>query len=326
MNDLSSTTGDLAAKALDTMAEDGSAGDVEVLVVEDDPEIGKFFQMKLAHPRRTIFVAETMKSAVQILEERDIALILLDLTLPDADGRSFLKRVRDNPRTSMVPVIVVSARRGPMTKSDCFDLGADEYFEKPVLAEVLVSAVAAKIRRAAELARRARNDVLTGALNRQAFLDAFHRTRALCFRNQTPMALAILDMDRFKAINDRFGHPVGDQVLIRSAQVIAQALRRSDVVGRWGGDEFVVLFPDTDSAGARRALDNVSQALREEPIQAEGRPLRLSFSAGIVDVNSDLPPEEVVAQADRHLYQAKAEKGRRIAHEELQDGSLVEKH
>src|SRR5262245_12794323 len=105
---------------------------VEILIVEDDPEIGRFFQMKLAHPARSIFVAQTVGRAVEIIDEQDISLILLDLTLPDADGRSFLRRVRENQRTATVPIIVVSGRRGPMTKTECFELGADEYFEKPV--------------------------------------------------------------------------------------------------------------------------------------------------------------------------------------------------
>ena len=105
------------------------------------PEIGHFYEMKLTSPSRAIFIAQTMKEAARILEERDITLILLDLTLPDADGRSFLHRVRQNPRTSMVPIIVVSARRGPVSMSECFDLGADEYFEKPVHPDVLAAAL-----------------------------------------------------------------------------------------------------------------------------------------------------------------------------------------
>src|SRR5260370_41750133 len=129
--------------------------------------------MKLADPSRASFIAQTMKEAAQILDERDITLILLDLTLPDADGRTFLHRVRANPRTSTVPIIVVSARRGPVSMSECFDLGADEYFEKPVHPEVLVAAVAGKLKRGAEMSRRAHHDVLTGAINRHAFPDIF---------------------------------------------------------------------------------------------------------------------------------------------------------
>jgi diguanylate cyclase (GGDEF)-like protein len=123
------------------------------------------------------------------------------------------------------------------------------------------------------------------------------------------LALAILDMDRFKAINDQFGHPQGDRVLYRAAQIIELALRRSDVVGRWGGDEFVVLLPDTDKEGAQSALDNVRRALHEESIQVADQTLRLSFSAGVVNVREDVSLDDAVAEADRFLYQAKAQRG-----------------
>jgi diguanylate cyclase (GGDEF)-like protein len=297
----------------------------EILILEDDPEIGRFYQMKLASPVRTIFIAQTMKAADQILDEHEITLILLDLTLPDADGRSFLHRVRANPRTSTVPIIVVSARRGPVSISECFDLGADEYFEKPIHPEVLVAAVAGKLKRDAELARRSRHDVLTGALNRLAFQDVFCRVQAISRRGMSPLALAILDLDRFKLINDKLGHPLGDQVLIRAAQVITRSLRRSDVVGRWGGDEFVVLMPDTDCNGARLALEAVRRALRDESIHGSEEEFRLSFSAGVVNVTGGVTLDEAVADADRLLYLAKAEKGRTFTDDKKTSGHPVEK-
>src|SRR5260370_7130356 len=110
---------------------DGSKNRDEILILEDDPEIGHFYEMKLTSPSRAIFIAQTMKEAARILEERDITLILLDLTLPDADGRSFLHRVRQNPRTTTVPIIVVSPRRGPVTMPECFPFRPYAYFENP---------------------------------------------------------------------------------------------------------------------------------------------------------------------------------------------------
>jgi diguanylate cyclase (GGDEF)-like protein len=289
---------------------DGRKDRDEILILEDDPEVGRFYEMKLTSPSRAIFIAQTMKDAAQILEERDITLILLDLTLPDADGRSFLHRVRQNPRTTTVPIIVVSARRGPVSVSECFDLGADEYFEKPVHPDVLAAAVGAKLKRDAEMSRRTRHDVLTGALNRIAFQDVFSRVQAISRRSISPLALAILDLDRFKSVNDQFGHPQGDQVLIKAARIITRALRRSDVIGRWGGDEFVVLLPDTDSTGARHALETVARALRENSFQIQDREIPLSFSAGIVEVSGNVSLDEAIAEADRLLYQIKADKAR----------------
>ena len=306
MIDLESTSNVHGPEAALTGIKDNPT--VEILILEDDPDVGRLYQMKLAHPTRTIFVAPTMALAAEILDEHDIGLILLDLTLPDADGRDFLRRVRENPRTSTVPIIVVSARRGSVSQIECFDLGADEYFEKPVLPEILVASVGAKLCRMAELARRSRHDVLTGVLNRFALHEAFGRAQALSRRNQSPLTLSILDFDRFKWINDQFGHPLGDRVLIRAAQLIAQTLRRSDVIARWGGDEFVVLLPDTDRPGAERALEKVARVVQEEAFQTGGGELRLSFSAGVVDVAPVVSLDVVITEADRLLYLAKVAK------------------
>jgi len=139
----------------------------------------------------------------------------------------------------------------------------------------------------------------------------FRRTQALSRPARSSLALAILDLDKFKSINDMFGHPLGDRVLIRAAQIITRALRRSDVVGRWGGDEFVVLLPETDCAGAHRALETVRRALWEDSFEIAGPALKLSFSAGVVDVSEVASLDDTVAEADRLLYQAKAEKGAR---------------
>ena len=163
MNELNPGCGERPTNTSDATKDwDREKSTFEILVVEDDPEIGRYFQMKLAHGTRTIFVAQTTKLGAEILDEHNIALILLDLTLPDADGRSFLRRVRENPQTATVPIIVVSGRRGPVTKAECFELGADEFFEKPVPMEVLAAAVGAKLKRAAQLDQRDRHDVLTG--------------------------------------------------------------------------------------------------------------------------------------------------------------------
>ncbi len=300
-------------KILRRIVANGETRKVEILVVEDDPEIGHFLQLQLSSPSRIVLTAPTIEAAERVLEEHDLALVLLDLTLPDKDGRNFLIHVRESPRTAALPVIVVSGRRGTLPKAECFALGADEYFEKPVQPEVLSAAVAAKIQRAAELSRQARRDDLTGLLNRLAFKEAFLRAQALCRRNGSSLALALIDFDRFKAINDTYGHASGDRVLRGAAQAIVRSLRQSDVVGRWGGDEFVALFPETDGRGVVRALEKALELLQAEPLPiTDGRSIRVSFSAGVAEVGGTVSLDEAVALADRLLYQAKANPGPRI--------------
>jgi diguanylate cyclase (GGDEF)-like protein len=306
-------------EVLRRMVSSGEPGKVEILVVEDDPEISHFLELELASPNRAVLTATTSEAAERVLEVHDVALVLLDLTLPDKDGRNFLIHVRESPRTAGLPVIVVSGRRGTLPKAECFALGADEYFEKPVQPEVLSAAVAAKIQRAAGLSRQARRDDLTGLLNRFAFKEAFLRAQALGRRNGTSLTLALIDFDRFKSINDTYGHALGDRVLRRAAQAIVGSLRQSDVLGRWGGDEFVALFPETDGRGTVRALEKALETIQAEPIPlGDGRTVRIAFSAGVTEAAGTVSLDEAVARADQLLYRVKADGGPRIRAAETQ--------
>jgi two-component system, cell cycle response regulator len=279
---------------------------VAVLVIEDDPDISFMLQTALAASNREILVAETAAQAEAILVEREVSLIVLDLALPDSDGRDLLVRLRERPATAALPIIVLTAQGGPQPTTECLALGADDYFEKPFDPIALSLAISAKLQRSAELIRESRQDLLTGLPNRAAFGEAFERARLLAARLKQPLALAIMDLDGFKFVNDRYGHIAGDEILRRAAAIIASSLRKSDLLARWGGDEFVALFPNTDPAGAALALDKARVALRSERLAApDGDPLEIGLSGGVADVDVNARVEDAVAEADRFLYLAK---------------------
>lgn len=153
-------------------------------------------------------------------------------------------------------------------------------------------------------------DSLTGLPVRRAFLRAFHRELAVTRRYGTPMAIAILDLDHFKHVNDTYGHPVGDLVLKTFARVLQTSVRTSDVLGRWGGEEFVVVMPNTDANGAVTLLDKVRLAIEQERFLPPAEALIQTMSAGVTIVDVDHPThgdnaEAIVGQADLALYEAK---------------------
>jgi diguanylate cyclase (GGDEF)-like protein len=206
-----------------------------------------------------------------------------------------------------VPVIVLSGISGPQPKTECFALGADAYFEKPIAPEVLKAAVSARLHRSVEHRREARQDALTGLPNRAAFCEGFLRASALASRKQEPASLALLDFDLLKRINDHLGHVAGDAALRHAARAFAEALRRSDFLARWGGDEFALLLPNTNLMGARFALDKMFATLAASPFRTfDGRPVPLSFSAGLISVPPGAAVERAIAEADRYLYLAKS--------------------
>jgi diguanylate cyclase (GGDEF)-like protein len=197
---------------------------------------------------------------------------------------------------------------GAQPKTECFALGADAYYEKPFEVETICAAVSAWLYRTEGNLRESRRDHLTGLPNRAAFREAFARTLSLAGRRGEPVSAAILDLDRFKYVNDTFGHAAGDEVLRRAAAVLTGALRKSDLLARWGGEEFVALFPNTALEGAGMAVRKALEALSAQKFQAPGgRSFHVTFSAGVTEVVPAWSVEESIAEADRFLYMAKAQ-------------------
>jgi diguanylate cyclase (GGDEF)-like protein len=160
-----------------------------------------------------------------------------------------------------------------------------------------------------EVGEHASHDPLTGAMNRRGINEVFAREAARARRSGQPLALALIDLDDFKAINDRHGHAVGDAALIHLTQVLAATLRPTDLCCRWGGEEFVVLMPGADRAAAKRALARVQKAIVVQPMST---PVTLAFSAGVVLSQNDESLEQMLLRADRAVYRAKSAGKRRI--------------
>ena len=296
----------LLIDTLRAVVERGSEERCSILIVEDDVDLAQFTKTLLAGPGRDIHLAHTGAQAQAILERHDISLILLDLILPDMDGRNLLAKLRERVATAVVPIIVMTVKSAAQARAECLALGADEYFEKPVDPDVLQLAVLGRLRTGSDLLREFRRDPLTGMPNRAAFHEAFERARYVASVAAEPLSVAMIDIDHFQIVNDSCGRSVGDQVLRRVAAVIAQSLRGSDMVARWSGEEFAVMFPTTDPAGAAQGLNKALQALRAESFPAgEGRSLQITFSAGIAPVLEGMSVEDALTEAERHLYLAK---------------------
>jgi two-component system, cell cycle response regulator len=277
-----------------------------ILIIEHDAQMCRLLETILSGSDREVVALGTAGEALAALEDRQFALIILDLTLPDTDGRNFLLLLRERSATAGVPVIVLSGISGSQPKTECFALGADAYFEKPLAPEVLKAAVSARLHKSVEHRREARQDVLTGLPNRASFCEAFQRAVAMAARKKEAASLALLDFDLLKRINDHLGHVAGDAALRHAARAFSNALRRSDLLARWGGDEFALLLPNTNLQGARFAMEKMFSSLAASPFRTQdGRPVPLSFSAGLVSVPSEAGVERVMAEADRYLYLAK---------------------
>lgn len=277
-----------------------------ILIVDDDESITKLFSSALSSEGYRILIATTGTEADQFLEIESISLVLLDLFLPDVDGRNVLVKIRKHARTSRVPILIITGHNSLATQKECLTLGADDLIEKPLEISKVVTLIQRRLSSAREADREARRDLLTGLPNRAALHEAFQPMAAQTHRLNLPLSIAILDLDLFKSINDTFGHPAGDLVLQSFARIERESLRASDVFGRWGGEEFVVLMPETDLTGAQTALEKSLAAFRAQTIDFQGSSLpSMSFSGGVVIAAPHDSLDSAVAAADRLLYRAK---------------------
>lgn len=309
---------ELSAEAIDGMigqlraARSANGGKAAILIVEDDRLTARVLADVLASPERTVLIAASAAEATRMIRAHDVAMILLDLVLPDGDGRDLLTQIRTTPATRIVPVIVITARTDELSHAECFALGADALLAKPVQPSTLQAAVSAQLAHAAERRLEGRVDGLTMLPNRTAFMDALGRAAPLALRNHQPLSAAMIDLDHFKSVNDTHGHAMGDQVLQTVAQTIAGALRTSDLVARWGGEEMCVFMADTTAAGGVRALSKALDAVRKLEFRSESGVFSITFSAGIAPLPRGGTVEELLAEADRLLYIAKTSGRNRI--------------
>ncbi len=274
-----------------------------ILVVDDEPDIRRVVLAKLRAAGYAVEMACDGAEALRIMEQDPHDVVLLDVMMPEMSGIEVCRRLRDDPRHKDVYVIMVTAK-GQVDDRVCgLDAGADDYVAKPFDLDELLARIRAGERRheeAKELKEQAIRDGLTGLYAKQvfwAFLEKeFYRAR----RYDYPMALIVLDLDKFKAVNDAHGHLVGDEVLKGLAHVLEACMRRSDIAVRFGGDEFVLLLPQTGGEGARILAERIREAVEARPADADGHPIAYSVSLGVTatDVAHVETPEDLFALAD----------------------------
>jgi diguanylate cyclase (GGDEF)-like protein len=277
-----------------------------ILCVEDDVVAQQLITHRLAGSGLEIHMAATLAEAERYLVEYEISLILLDLGLPDGDGRDLLLRLRENPATTAIPVIVLSSKEGHQAQMECLALGANNFISKPIDPVMISMRVTAELERSAEIMRRSLLDRLTGVPNRTAFCSALTRASALAFRSGQSLSVAILSLDHLKTINALYGSAMGAEVLSRMATVVARFLRTSDMIGRWSSDEFAAYLPDTQPDQARMVFEKILTAFSAENFITKDRvTFQATFSAGIAQVSPNTPIEQAIVEADVMLYKAK---------------------
>ncbi len=290
---------------------------MKVLVVEDSAVYRHLLRTQLSEFETD--VVETGESALSILRDWSESIVLvIDWLLPGMSGLELIEQLRKFERKHYVYVLVLTARTDPSDVVTALDAGADDYLAKPFDRSELQARIRAAARSVKlhdelvaandRLEALATQDPLTALFNRRGLLQLHHQELLKARRNQSPITVVVCDIDKFKQINDTYGHPTGDEVLRTIAAALKSSSRGSDIVARSGGDEFVIVLPGTGVSGGVIFVERVQHFLRKEK-NRNSVPTPVTMSFGIAEMDISGAEDEGIAKADSALCAAKS-KGR----------------
>lgn len=305
---------------LDEMTSSIPSAAYRVLVVDDSAALAGLYAEVLMQAGLEVRVVNDPLAVMPVLSEFAPDLILVDMYMPGCDGMELAKVIRQMDIYDSLPIVFLSAEKDANKQQIAMNLGGDDFLSKPIQPERLVAAVTSRIRRSLRLRALMVRDGLTGLLNHAAITDQLEREIARAIRQGAPLSFAMVDIDHFKNVNDTYGHPAGDRVIKSLARLFKQRLRETDLVGRYGGEEFAIVLPDTDAVSASKVLDAIRQDFARIHHQADEREFSVTFSCGIAEISRFDNAVLLNGAADRALYQAKHAGRNRIC---VADGAVL---
>jgi diguanylate cyclase (GGDEF)-like protein len=291
----------------------------EILLVDDDPGAIALLRSMLCGLARLKF-ATNGRDALRLAQESPPDLILLDAQMPGMSGFELMQALKSDAHLAELPVIFVTGHAEPAFEVIALDMGAADFIAKPFRSSQVTARVKTHLRlkrMSDELRHLASTDALTGIANRRVFDDALAHEWLRARRSGDPLSLLLIDVDHFKRYNDRYGHQMGDDCLIRVAQALRASCRRpADLVARYGGEEFMVLLPQTPRLGAECVAAGAIEAIQALGIAHEDSPTSRCVSVSIgaaahdedspcVDAHGRCSAHDLVLAADEALYAAK---------------------
>jgi len=296
-----------------------------VLLVEDSEKDLRLLSSQIQSQAYDVSVVQDGEEALQIILAGEIDLVLLDIFLPGMDGFDVCRKIKESAATRDIQVALITCLKDLEGKIKGMEIGADDYLVKPVDSRELTARIKALLAKKSYLDRlhthyeqalsSAISDGLTGLYNQTYFKKYLDLELKRSRRQKYPTSLLMLDLDDFKALNDRYGHPAGDRVLQDIARIIKDSVREVDLVARYGGEEFAVVLPYADTEGALTVANRILETVRAyRPDGDLAGPIEgVTISIGLAScpVDSD-QPDTLIQAADRMLYTAKSSGKNRI--------------
>ena len=290
---------------LDKLTSTNEPDAYRVLIVDDEAHLTDYYAETLKQAGMMANVVNDPLKVLKPLFEFAPDLVLIDMYMPGCNGMELARVIRQIKAFISIPIVFLSGETNQDKQLSALSMGGDDFLTKPIEAQHLVSAVTNRIKRSSVLRSFMVRDSLTGLLNHTAIKDQLNHELARARRQGKPLSFAMIDIDDFKHVNDTYGHPVGDKVIKSLSRLLKQRLRETDMVGRYGGEEFAVILTDTGGLGALRVMDAIREDFSKLRHQANGAVFSRTFSCGITEA-AQLVDSNIMCEAtDRQLYLAK---------------------
>jgi diguanylate cyclase (GGDEF)-like protein len=301
------------AEKIDALFNERELEPYRVLIIDDDPEQVDYNSMVLTQAGMLTTKATDPKQAIPLIIDTKPDIILMDMYMPGCTGPELALIIRQHEAFASIPIIFLSVEKDLEKQIGAIRKGGDEFLEKPIKSEHLVSSVALRAERTRALRFYMERDYLTGLLNHTTLSERLSNEVLRARRSGAVISFAKVDVDKFREVNERYGHLTGDRILRSLSRLLLERLRRTDIVGRYGGEEFGVILPGADCRCAARLLDDLRDSFAQLSHRFEEASFSLTLSAGIASYPDFVGPSDVIEAADRALRRAKAEGRNKVA-------------
>jgi diguanylate cyclase (GGDEF)-like protein len=282
-------------------------GEERVLIIDDDVDLLAYLNTVLTHAGMTV---ETLQDPSHLLDRTSSfqpELVLLDLHMPEVSGDELAAMLRQFEKWNNLPILYLTQEQDQQERAHALMRGGDGFINKPVGEEFLIKTCRNRVRRLRDMQQAIALDGLTGLLRHANIKEALGTELQGAARSGNPLSVVMLDIDHFKHVNDTYGHALGDVVISTVGTLLTQHFRRSDRLGRYGGEEFVAVLPNCDANAAERLVNRLREAFAEIKFVDRETSFSCSLSAGIADTRNfpGLMGEQLLELADAALYTSK---------------------
>ncbi len=300
---------------------------MKILIAEDDVTSRLILENMLTKWGYDVVAATDGNDAWEKLQEEDAPkLVILDWMMPGMEGIEICRKIRKNTKSEdqYTYVTLLTAKESKENIVAGMDAGADDYITKPFdqhelrvrvrAGQRIVQLQSELLEAKKDLLLQSRTDPLTGVLNRRAILSQIESELSRARRENTKISVSMLDLDHFKKINDTYGHLAGDAVLRECMNRVGDSVRTYDSIGRFGGEEFLVVLPGADQADVLCVAERIRHNIVEKDADVEEVSISFTISQGLATSNGDITVENLIAMADEALYRAKENGRNRVEH------------